>query len=213
MLEMNPDEGLVVIGFGGHARSVASVALANGVKSFLFVDDNAKDGEQFLGFPSVRELEGNLAPGWSCLPAAGDNSLRHKQFECARSRGWPIASVIARSATVHFDAKIAAGTFIGHHAHVGPSAAVGNACIINTGAIVEHESVVGDYTHVSVNAVIAGRSRVGDFVFLGAGATAIDGISIGDRITVGAGSTVVDSLVEPGTYAGCPAKLISRQQR
>jgi UDP-N-acetylbacillosamine N-acetyltransferase len=186
------------------------VALANGTKSFLFLDPNAKNGEQFLGFPSVRKLEGSLAQGWSCLPAAGDNSQRQKQFEFAWSKGWPIATVIATSATVHFDAKIAAGTFIGHHAHVGPSAAIGKACIINTGAIVEHESIVGDYTHVSVNAVIAGRSRIGDFVFLGAGATAIDSISIGDRITVGAGATVVDDLTEPGTYVGSPAKLITR---
>ena len=205
---MNPQKGLVIFGFGGHARSVAAVALANGVGSLLFVDENAKESETFLGFPVTRKFDGTLSDGWSCMPATGDNLQRKKQFDLAHSAGWPIAKIIAKDATVDVDTKIAPGCFVGHHAHVGPSAQVGKGCIINTGAIVEHESVVGNFSHVSVNAVVAGRCHLGDFVFLGAGATVIDGVSVGDGITIGAGAAVVESLAGPGTYAGCPARRL-----
>jgi UDP-N-acetylbacillosamine N-acetyltransferase len=103
---------------------------------------------------------------------------------------------------------VAEGSFVGHHAHIGPMARIGVAGIINTGAIVEHECVVGDYVHVSVNATLAGRSRLGDCVFLGAGAVVIDSIEIATGITVGAGGVVTSSLHQPGTYVGVPVRHV-----
>jgi UDP-N-acetylbacillosamine N-acetyltransferase len=208
---MNSEKGLVILGFGGHARSVAAVALANGVGSLVFVDENAKDNETFLNFPVTREFVGAIPEGWSCIPAVGDNLKRQKQYEFAQSAGWALAKVIANDATIDADAKVAAGCFVGHHAHIGPSARIGKGTIINTGAIVEHESAVGDFSHVSVNAVVAGRSKLGSFVFLGAGATVIDSVSVGDNITIGAGAAVVKSLRLRGTYVGCPVRQVASE--
>ena len=81
---MNSENGLVIFGFGGHARSVAAVALANGIESILFVDANAKDGETFLGFPVTQKLERKIGEGWSCMPGSGDNLERQKQFDLAQ---------------------------------------------------------------------------------------------------------------------------------
>lgn len=200
--------GLLILGFGGHARSVADVALAAGVQALLFVDAQAQAGEEFLGFPVRREFAGQLPENWSCLPAAGDNRRRQGQVEAARRAGWPLATLVSPCASLGRGAVLAPGCLVGHHAHIGPLARVGIAAIINTGAAVEHECVVGDYTHVSVHATLAGRSRLGDFVFLGAGATVVDGISVGNRVTVGAGGTVVAAIDRPGTYVGVPARPI-----
>ncbi|MGY3620437.1 NeuD/PglB/VioB family sugar acetyltransferase [Bradyrhizobium sp. USDA 10063] len=210
---MKGDSGLLILGFGGHARSVAAVAVANGVRSLLFVDENARDDESFLGFPVRRELPESIPPGWSCIPGVGDNVRRKQQVEFAQSASWDLANVISSHATVDVNASISPGCFVGHHAHIGPSARVGLGCIINTGAIVEHESAVGDFSHISVNSVVAGRSRVGRFVFLGTGATVIDGVRVGDNITIGAGAAVVESLDTPGTYVGCPARPLPRAGR
>jgi sugar O-acyltransferase (sialic acid O-acetyltransferase NeuD family) len=203
---VNTKDGLVIFGFGGHGRSVAAVALANGIKSLLFVDENARENENFLGFPVIRHFD--IPKGWSCMPAAGDNERRQKQFELAQSADLPLAKIIAKNATIDVDAKLAPGCFIGHHAHIGPSAQLGRGCIVNTGAIIEHEASVGDFSHVSVNAVLAGRSQVGSFVFVGTGAVIIDSVSVGNRITIGAGAAVVHSLNIPGVYVGSPAKRL-----
>ena len=200
--------GLRIFGFGGHARSVADVALASGIRQLCFADANARDGESFQGFPIVRAFAGDLPEGWACFPAAGDNRQRQAQVEAITAQDWPIATVIAPSATVGVGTVIGAGTFIGHHAHVGPMAVVGKGCILNTGSIVEHDCVVGKFTHVSVNTVLAGASRLGDFVFAGTGSTVIDKCSVCDDVILGAGTVVVKPITQSGTYAGVPARQV-----
>lgn len=207
---MNTYKGLLILGFGGHARSVADVALAAGVAELLFVDANARDDENFLGHGVVREYTGMLPESWACLPAAGDNERRQKQFAEASERRWPIATLIAPGASLGAGAVIGEGSFVARHAHIGPMAHVGRSVIINTGAAVEHECIVGDFVHVSVNATLAGRSRLGDFVFLGAGGTVIDSVEVGSHITIGAGGVIVDSITSPGIYVGVPAKRLDK---
>lgn len=205
---MHPGRGLVILGFGGHARSVADVALAAGYQELLFIDEHARDGEHFLGHPARRESPHILPEGWACLPAAGDNRRRQAQIIAIRECGWPLASLIAPTATIGAGATLAAGCFVAHHAHVGPLARIGTGTILNTGAVVEHECVVGEFAHISVNASVAGRSRIGDRAFVGAGATVIDGIYVGDDIMIGAGSVVAASIDKSGIYVGVPARWI-----
>ena len=201
---------LLILGFGGHARSAADLALACGYTELLFVDANAKLGESFLGHPVMPDF-GNLDDSWcDAFAASGDGRQRCLQCAAIDRMGLNLVSLVSPSASVGVGGVIGAGCFVGHHAHVGPMATIGRACIINTGAIVEHECAVGDYAHVSINATLAGRSRLGDLVFLGAGATVIDGISIDERVTIGAGSVVIDPIVEPGTYVGIPARMVHK---
>lgn len=207
---MNTYKGLLILGFGGHARSVADVALAAGIPELLFVDANARDGESFLGHGVVREHAGRLPEEWACIPAAGNNECRQRQFEEAHERGWPLATLVAPSASIGAGAIVGEGSFVAQHAHIGPMARIGKGAIINTGAAVEHECVVGEFVHVSVKATLAGRSRLGDFVFLGAGGTVIDSVEVGSRITIGAGGVVVDSIKSPGTYVGVPARRLDK---
>jgi sugar O-acyltransferase (sialic acid O-acetyltransferase NeuD family) len=205
-------DGLVILGCGGHARSVADVALAAGYRQLLFIDANAGAGERLLGFAVEREPPRVLPAGWRWIAAAGDGRARQRQVALAGELDWPagsLAVLAAPTATIGAGASVGAGTFIAHHAHLGPLARVGTGVIVNTGAAVEHDCVIGDYAHVSVNATVAGRSRVGSRCFVGAGATVIDGVQIGDDITLGAGGVAIASLDTAGTYVGVPAKLVS----
>lgn len=205
---MQAPKGLLILGFGGHARSVADVALAAGFSSLLFVDPKAHEGEHFLGHPVQCSFSGVLPQGWSCLPAAGDNRLRRVQIAAIKAAGWELATLIAPTATIGAGATVAPGCLVAHHAHVGPAASIGVGTIINTAGVIEHECCIGDYVHVSVNSTVAGRSRLGDSVFLGTGATVIDNITVGANITIGAGGVVVRSINEPGTYIGVPARMV-----
>src|SRR5579871_757263 len=204
---MNAPRKLVLLGFGGHARSVADVALTAGYTQLWFVDDNAAEGERFLEFP-VQKFMPPDAAGWVYVPCAGDNRRREAQIQELISANLSITTIISPSATIGPGSAIGPGCFIGHHAHVGPLAKLGRGCIINTGGIVEHDCTVGDCVHVSVNSISAGRSTLGDRVFLGAGAVVIDGVSVTGDVTIGAGGVVAESIELPGTYAGVPARLI-----
>lgn len=202
--------GLLILGFGGHARAVADVALACNIKKFIFVDDGAREGENFFGHPVQKNYPKDVIDGWACMPAAGDGYTRLAQIDKAEKKGWIIATLIAPFATFGVGAKVETGSFIGQHAHIGPMASVGRGCIINTGAVIEHECRIGDYTHVSVNATIAGRSSIGDHVFIGAGATVINGLGICDAVTIGAGAVVTKTIILPGVYVGIPINPRSR---
>jgi UDP-N-acetylbacillosamine N-acetyltransferase len=199
---------LVLLGFGGHARSVADVALTAGYGRLWFVDDNAAEGERFLDFP-VQRLMPQDAGNWVYMPCAGDNRRREAQIRQLIDANLTVATIISPTATIGHGSSIGPGCFIGHHAHVGPLAKLGAGCIVNTGGIVEHDCIVGDCVHVSVNSILAGKSSLGDRVFLGAGAVVIDGISVGSDVTIGAGAVVAESIQLPGIYAGVPARKIS----
>lgn len=198
---------LLVLGFGGHARSVGDVALAAGVKRLLFIDPQTRPNESFAGFPVHAELPRDLAGDWSAFPALGDNRLREQQ--CA-SAPFPLATLIAPDATIGIEAAIGLGTLVARQAHVGPLTKIGAGVILNTGSIIDHESIVGDYTHISVNATVAGRCWIGRCVMLGAGAVVIDNVNICDDVIVGAGAAVVTDITEPGTYVGVPARRVTR---
>ena len=206
---MNKNNSLIILGFGGHARSIADVALSIGFKSLIFIDENAKEGETFLGFKVLRDLPNDISGNWPCMPAAGDNQKRQNQVQFIHLAQKSIATIVSKSATIGYGAKLSAGCFVAHHAHIGPMSSIGLGCIINTGAIIEHECVVDDFSHLSVNSVLLGRSTLGKFVFLGAGTTVINGISISDQVTIGAGGVVVKSIYKSGVYVGIPAKLIT----
>lgn len=207
---MYSGEGLMIFGFGGHARSVADVALACGCTSIMFIDENARDGETFLGHPVLRAMPGAFPAGWRCLAASGDNRARARQITTILETGLPLTTLVAPTATIGAGTTIGAGSFVAHHAHVGPLATVGKGVIVNTGGVIEHDCTVGDFVHVSVNSTLAGRSRLGDFVFLGTGATVIDNVSVGKEIVVGAGGVVVRSLEMSGTYVGIPARRLDK---
>jgi len=210
---MNNAKRLVILGFGGHARSIGDVALACGFKELLFVDENAHEGEHFLHFPAMKSWDTSLTlpAHWLAFPGSGDNIRRRHQCDEILSCGFQLATLVAPTASIGVDCKLDEGCFVGHQAHIGPMARIGKGCIVNTGAIIEHECVVGKFTHVSVNATIAGRSRLGSFAMLGAGATIIDGIDVCDHVTIGAGGVVHRSIAEPAVFVGVPAhKLNSR---
>jgi UDP-N-acetylbacillosamine N-acetyltransferase len=201
---------LLILGFGGHARSVADVALSCGFTRLVFVEASTRGGEDFCGHPVVPGLDPFIGSDWPAFPAAGDNRDRSEQYSMAAGLGFAIATLVSPRASVGAGATVGAGCLVAHLAHVGPMARLGLACIINTAAVVEHECEIGDFCHVSVNAAVAGRTRLGQFITLGAGATAIDRISICDDVLVGAGAVVTRPIEAAGTYIGVPARKLER---
>lgn len=202
-------KGLLILGFGGHARSVADVALSMGIRHLCFEDAHARSGENFLGHSVRGKWIEPLPDDWAVFPASGHSEEREAQCRRIRLHNWPLATLIAPSATLGAGCIIGCGTLVAHQAHIGPSVHIGEGCIINSGSVVDHESIIGDFSHVSVNATVAGRCRLGREVMLGAGATVIDKMVITDAVIVGAGGVVIDPVLVPGTYVGVPVRRLA----
>lgn len=200
---------LYIFGCGGHARSII-----NSLKSdccIVLVDPNCEEGEKILGcetlkndifFNSLDNKEFNFIVG------IGDNAQRKKMYERALAVGGKPINVCAKSAVKGLDYSIAEGIFLAEKAYLGPQASVGCDSIINTGAVIEHETRIGEHAHIAPGATVCGRCSIGNNVFLGAGSTVIDKTNIVDDVIIGAGSVVIKDILEKGTYVGCPARKI-----
>lgn len=200
----NLHKKLIILGCGGHARSLADVAIANGISQLVFVDDNARENEKQFGFPVLRYLPAEEDADY--IVAIGDNQSREKVFTALANKN--ITTLIANDAYIGVNAHIGQGVLVAHGAHIGPNATIGANTIINTHCVIEHDCIIGKHSHISVNAVVAGKSQVDDFVMIGTGATVIDNIKICSHVRVGAGAIVVRDIQEPGIYVGIPARKI-----
>lgn len=211
LIKEDLEKNLLIYGCGGHARSLADVALSNGHRHILFIDENAKPNEQLFGFHLIKSLDHYhdlpLNEKANTILALGDNHKRAELFD-QLVQTHQMISIVSNKAHWGINASIAPGVFVGHGAHIGPNATIGTNTIINTHAVIEHDCQIGQHSHIAVNTTIAGGCRIGDFVMIGAGATVIDGISVCSHVTIGAGAVVIKDITEPGTYVGIPAQKI-----
>lgn len=200
---MSVNKTLVIIGCGGHARSIADVALYNGYKKLIFIDEHARENETILGFDVINDFT-LLETLNQFIIGIGDNIKRETNFSNYMCK----IKLISNDAYIGKQANIDYGVFVGHNVYIGPLAYIGMNTIINTHAIVEHECIIGKHSHISINATIAGRCKIGDNVFIGAGAIVKDGIEVCSHVTIGSGAVVIENITKPGIYVGIPAKKI-----
>ncbi|MBD5397986.1 acetyltransferase [bacterium] len=194
----------VIVGCGGHAKSVADVILFNEPDAdIIFLDDNAKQGEEIFSFPVVANYN---VDNEKVILGIGDNNLRRVMYDKFQSN---LATIISNDVYQGKDSSAGYGTFIAHNAHIGPLVKVGNGCIINTHCVLDHEVTVGNFSHISVNATLCGKVKIGSNVFVGAGVVIKDGVKVCDDVIIGAGAVVVKDINENGIYVGCPAKKIN----
>lgn len=136
-------------------------------------------------------------------PQGCDMRLRTKLIDTYS--GYEAFSIIASTAIVVASSKIGAGCAIMHGAIVN-GAEIGEHCVVNTGAIVEHGCRIGRNVFIGPGAVICGGVEIGDNVFIGAGATVRNGVKICDSAAVAMGAVVTADVTDSGLYCGVPAK-------
>jgi len=200
---------ILLIGGGGHARSVIEamgagkfagyVALAPATEplpvTYLGTD------EYVSGHTSPDDYDIHIAVGFG----ANGSLLLRREIIGTYSR-FNAASLVAPSALLTPTSTIGAGTAVMSRAIVNRSS-VGNHCVINTGAIVEHDCHIADNVFIGPGAILCGEVTVGNDVFIGAGAIIRQGLRIPDNTVVGMGAVVLQSPEISGTYVGNPAHI------
>lgn len=205
---------IIIIGSGGHSRSVISIVRQYGKWIDMSIIDIRYSGgeETILGIPIVGDigiLDTINTHDTDIFVAIGDNRLRKDMINLVVDRGFKIPNLIHSSAIIDESVDLGFGNFIGAGANLGPDVRIGNGNIVNTLSNLDHESRLGNYSHLSPSTVVCGRSVIGDLTWLGANSTVIDGVEIADETTIGAGAVVIRSISESGlTYTGIPAKRL-----
>ncbi|MBX3456281.1 acetyltransferase [Ferrovibrio sp.] len=213
---MNPnskDKPVLVIGAGGHAKVLVGALLRLGRPIRGLLDaERSRHGTMLLGQPVLggdEQLEG-VDPG-SLLLVNGLGSVglpiaRQRLFERLTAKGFRFASVIDPAAFVSPDVAMAAGVQVMAGAVVQPGCSLGENCIVNSRASLDHDCSIGAHAHVAPGAVLSGEVRVGEGSHLGTGAVVIQGRSIGAGSLVAAGAVVVRDVAAGEKLAGVPAR-------
>ena len=89
---------------------------------------------------------------------------------------------------------------------IHPDAVIGDGCIINTAASVDHDCFVDDYSHIAVGAHLCGIVHIIRNTWIGAGVTVSNNIIVCNNCMVGTGAVVISNIDVPGTYVGVPAR-------
>ena len=193
---------LVLIGGGGHCKSVLDAAVSMGVYSDIVITDPVLEpGTRILNHKVVGPdyhlpelFQNGFHYAFITVGSLEDNVLRKKLYKTAKEIGFSFPVIIDSTASVSEHAMIEKGTFIGKRTVVNANARIGNQCIINTGAVIEHDCCVGDFTHISVGALLCGSASVGNDSFVGAGSVIIQEVSVGSQTVIGANSTVLKDI-------------------
>lgn len=204
---------LILVGGGGHCKSVIEVAESAGYEIKGILDMPNEVGKEVL--PShrvigtddeipqyVEECDFIITVGFIKNPA-----LRIKLYNKVKAAGGRLATIIASTAHVSKYAELGEGTVIMHQAFVNAGAKIGDNCIINTFVNIEHDAEVGNQCHISTGTMVNGECKIGENCFIGSQSVCANCIEIASDIIVGAGSVVRKSIRMKGIYAGNPAIL------
>ncbi|WP_310936220.1 acetyltransferase [Variovorax sp. UMC13] len=186
---------LLIIGAGGHGRTVAeAVLLGQEYELTAFLDD-APDGVQLLGgipvWGGTSELASCRGQVDAVVVAIGRNALRETLHAYVAAVGFPLATVVHPRAIVSPSALIGPGCAVMAGAVIGTQACLAEGAIANCGAVVDHDCLVEAFGHLGVGACMSGGSALGRGAWLQAGAVLGYGVKVpaGQVLRAGEGIT------------------------
>jgi len=185
-------EKIVLIGGGGHCRSVIDVIeQQNRYEIIGIVDKKELLGRDVLGYKIIAcddSLETIFETCKNAIITVGQiktSEIRVKLFEKLQIIGFNFPTVISPLAYVSRHSCVSEGTIIMHHALINSNVTIGKNCIINSKALIEHDSIIGDNCHISTAAVVNGGVCVKNGTFYGSNATSKEDVSLEGFIKAG----------------------------
>lgn len=207
---INCEHPIYIIGGGGHAVSVASALLSNGLEPCSFICDTSV-GNHILGVPVIDSHAqiGHDEPNF--FIAVGDNFTRKKIYHVYREK-FPNAKFprfIHQSSLVGCGVSVGDAAVVMPRVFIGPRSVIGDGCLINTGTIIEHDCVIDPFSSIAPGVCCGGRVHLGALSALGIGANIKHGITIGPETVVGASSYVNKDIQNNVVAYGVPCRIIN----
>ena len=138
--------GLILMGGGGHCRSAIDVIEAEGNHHILGVLEHpAFEDDDVLGYPilggddALADLVGHGVGVLVTIGQIKTSKIRARAFAAAKKAGALLPVIVSPNAYCSRRADIGAGTLVMHGAVVNAACRVGENCIVNSMALLEHD--------------------------------------------------------------------------
>lgn len=200
-------KSVVILGASGHGKVIADIIIKSGDNVQGFLDDADNLPKQILGVPVLGKID-EYIKYLDCefIIAIGNAKIREMIVSKLNDEVRWYTAIHPSAIISGLGVEIGEGTAVMADAILNSGATIGKHCIINTGAIIEHDNHLEDYVHISPNATLAGTVNVGNRTHIGVGAVVRNNLNICNDTTVGAGAVVVKNITVPGVYMGVPAE-------
>lgn len=202
-------KNILVIGAGGHAKSVIDALISCGEYEKIAVLEDF-GAEEVLGFKvigKVSDASSYLDEYENAVVAVGNNQFRLKTINELKQIGFKLPVIKHKTAYLSCFSIVGEGSVLLANSVINAGAEIGRGVIINSSVTVEHDCEISDGVHLSPNSVLCGAVSVGTGTWIGAGATVIDHINIGQKSIIGAGSVVIRDVDDNVTAYGNPSKV------
>ncbi len=203
-------KSLLILGAGGHGRSVADIAhVLEHWDKIAFLDDRYPELKSTVAWPVIGPVHraAEFLPQFSdFFVAIGDNRTRVELLQRYLKLGFNAPNLIHPQAFVSDFSSLGPGCSVSPQGVVNINSRLGMGCIVNTGASVGHDCTLGNGVQLASKVTLAGGVTIDDLCLLGVGASVIPEIFIGENVTIGAGATVIKNIASNRTVVGVPGK-------
>ncbi|PKM75466.1 MAG: serine acetyltransferase [Firmicutes bacterium HGW-Firmicutes-17] len=206
---------LLLIGGGGHCKSVVEAILLSGEYNEIgIIDKPQKSGSDVLGIKIIGSdsdlpwlKEKGFEYAFISLGSIGDVRRRIELFKILFKLSFKVPTIVHPSANVSSYCQIEEGVFIGKTVIINGDAKIFKNSILNTGCIIEHDCQIGSFAHIAPGVVLSGNVKIGNNTHVGAGTVVRQDISIGDNTVIGIGSVVTKKIGDHRLAYGNPCRI------
>lgn len=219
MSRLAADPRFVILGAGGHARSLLGLLAACGLPVIGCIAPvrpatGWPEGCPWLGDDAaLKGLDPSQVALVNGLGSVGPTTLRRGVYQDARAQGFRFPVLVHPSAILAAGVNLAEGTQVLAGVIVQAGVTVAENVLLNTGCIVDHDCTIGAHVHLAPRVTLSGGARIGAGAHLGTAATVIQRVTIGAEAVVGAGAVVLRDVAPGRRVAGVPARNLAKAER
>ena len=209
---------IVLLGSGYHLKVLENQIINSklfkilGYANHSIANKKLRINSKYLGkFEDLKKIRKKFF-GLLCV---GQGNIREKMLNEIKKKKLKLnwAKFISPQARILHNVKIGNGSVVLSGAIINSNTKIKKHCLINSGAIIEHDNTFENFSTASPGVVTGGNVKVGKKTFLGLGSIIKNKINIDNNVVIGCGSNVVSNCKENYIYFGNPAKKIRKLKK
>lgn len=206
---------LGIIGAGVLGQHIAHYAkISNNFDEIIFFDDSEPVGRETLygvvvsNTKSINEFIKSKRIQHLLIGIGYNHIDARETFFNAFSSEINFPNIIHPSCYIDSTTVLGDGNIILPGCIIDKGSRLGNNIFFNPGCIIAHDNIIEAHSFFGPGVKTSGFVKIGQKCFLGTNTTIIDNKEITDNTKTGAATLITKSIINPGLYIGCPARLL-----